>query len=127
MHEILLYSGLTPCPYLDDRVAQMPLRRPIGLTAQLFDERLAQGDRRLGRLLYRTACPGCQACEAIRVPVAEFRAVRTHARTLKRGDALPVEIEQAIAQHHERLDGSGYPKGLRGDEIGVWGRTGPTP
>ncbi|MBM4259846.1 MAG: HD-GYP domain-containing protein [Deltaproteobacteria bacterium] len=27
-----------------------------------------------------------------------------------------------IAQHHERLDGTGYPKGLRGDEIGLFGQ-----
>jgi HD-GYP domain-containing protein (c-di-GMP phosphodiesterase class II) len=26
------------------------------------------------------------------------------------------------AQHHERLDGTGYPKGLRGDEISLFGQ-----
>src|SRR5690606_21216738 len=25
-------------------------------------------------------------------------------------------------QHHERLDGSGYPRGLKGDEIHLWAR-----
>jgi hypothetical protein len=29
---------------------------------------------------------------------------------------------EGIAQHHEHLDGSGYPKGLKGDEIGAYGR-----
>lgn len=28
-----------------------------------------------------------------------------------------LEIHQMIAQHHERIDGTGYPKGLKGDEI----------
>ncbi|MEF3274058.1 MAG: GAF domain-containing protein [Chloroflexus sp.] len=28
----------------------------------------------------------------------------------------------ALAQHHERLDGRGYPLGLRGDEISLFGR-----
>lgn len=30
---------------------------------------------------------------------------------------LPRECTDIVLQHHERLDGSGYPKGLKGDEI----------
>ena len=30
---------------------------------------------------------------------------------------FPEEIYTMIYQHHERLDGSGYPQGLSGDEI----------
>lgn len=30
---------------------------------------------------------------------------------------LPNECTDIVLQHHERLDGSGYPKGLKGDEI----------
>jgi putative nucleotidyltransferase with HDIG domain len=35
---------------------------------------------------------------------------------LKSAD-LPCDIINAVYQHHERLDGSGYPRGLRGDQI----------
>ncbi len=35
---------------------------------------------------------------------------------------LPASTLQAITQHHERLDGSGYPLGLKGDQIGMVGR-----
>ena len=31
-------------------------------------------------------------------------------------------FREAIFEHHERLDGSGYPLGLKGDEIGYAGR-----
>ncbi|MFZ6689664.1 HD domain-containing phosphohydrolase [Undibacterium sp. SXout11W] len=31
--------------------------------------------------------------------------------------SFPWEIAKIIVQHHERIDGSGYPKGLKGDEI----------
>lgn len=31
---------------------------------------------------------------------------------------LPKEYMDIVMQHHERLDGSGYPKGLKGSEIG---------
>ena len=30
---------------------------------------------------------------------------------------FPWPIAQMILQHHERLDGSGYPRGLKADEI----------
>src|SRR5690606_29766557 len=30
---------------------------------------------------------------------------------------IPKEFTDIIMQHHERLDGSGYPKGLKGKEI----------
>jgi len=32
------------------------------------------------------------------------------------------EVLDAVLQHHERLDGSGYPRGLEGDTIGLYGR-----
>jgi leucyl-tRNA---protein transferase len=88
MRELLVYDELSDCPYLAGQVARMPLRRPSGMSPAQFDEQLAAGDRRMGRYLYRTQCPACQACEPIRVPIAQFTAVRTHKRTLRRGDEL---------------------------------------
>ncbi len=35
---------------------------------------------------------------------------------------LPEHIMQTVAEHHERLDGYGYPEGKRGDEISRFGR-----
>ena len=37
---------------------------------------------------------------------------------MKRFSGVPVAAIEVIIQHHERLNGSGYPKGLSGDEIG---------
>jgi putative nucleotidyltransferase with HDIG domain len=36
--------------------------------------------------------------------------------------AMPDSIVRTISEHHERLDGYGYPEGLRGDEITQFGR-----
>lgn len=35
---------------------------------------------------------------------------------------LPEHIIRTMSEHHERLDGYGYPEGLRGDEISKYGR-----
>ena len=32
------------------------------------------------------------------------------------------EVLEGVEQHHERMNGSGYPKGYVGDEIGIYGR-----
>lgn len=55
----------------------------------------------------------------------ELLLVKSHPRVghdiLKMVD-FPWPIAQIVLQHHERLDGSGYPKGARGDEIVVGAR-----
>ncbi len=51
---------------------------------------------------------------------AEFSMIKTHPLTgyeiLRKMD-LPWPIAQIVYQHHERMDGSGYPLGLSGDQI----------
>jgi diguanylate cyclase (GGDEF)-like protein len=32
------------------------------------------------------------------------------------------KMQAAIENHHERVDGSGYPSGLKGEDIPIWGR-----
>jgi HD-GYP domain-containing protein (c-di-GMP phosphodiesterase class II) len=50
----------------------------------------------------------------------EFEEVKAHpeagSQLLKRM-AFPHPIPDIVLQHHERLDGSGYPQGLSGDDI----------
>ena len=51
---------------------------------------------------------------------AEMSVMKTHPDTdyqiLKRIN-FPISIADVVRQHHERLDGSGYPQGLKGDDI----------
>ena len=56
---------------------------------------------------------------------AEFNLIKTHvdnARRIFEGIEFPWPEIEAIFEHHARLDGSGYPLGLKGDEIGYAGR-----
>jgi HD-GYP domain-containing protein (c-di-GMP phosphodiesterase class II) len=40
----------------------------------------------------------------------------------QRGVELPKKVSDGILYHHERLDGTGYPKGCKGDEIPEFGK-----
>lgn len=50
----------------------------------------------------------------------EYELIKNHPQSgfdvLKNVD-FPWPVAQIVLQHHERLDGSGYPRGLKGDEI----------
>jgi HD-GYP domain-containing protein (c-di-GMP phosphodiesterase class II) len=43
-------------------------------------------------------------------------------QTLEQNSPLPYNIACGIREHHERIDGSGYPKGLKGESISIYGR-----
>ena len=50
----------------------------------------------------------------------EYMLVQTHAEAgyhIVKNIQFPWPIAQMIYQHHERMDGSGYPQGLKGEEI----------
>lgn len=55
-----------------------------------------------------------------RLSAAEYAIVKTHAEKgydILKGIDFPWPVAKVVLQHHERLDGSGYPRGLKGDEI----------
>lgn len=55
-----------------------------------------------------------------RLTPLEFGIIKKHPQTgydILKGIAFPWPIADWIRQHHERLDGSGYPQGLKGSEI----------
>lgn len=92
---------------------RLPLR---DLSPEELDRRLAEGDRRHGRFLYRPSCETCSACEAIRLPVAELRSRRSHRRVLRGGDAIfRVEVGAPIVDR-ARLDLYEKHKAQRGLE-----------
>jgi len=55
----------------------------------------------------------------------EFAIVKTHSRAsydILKSIEFPWPVAQIVIQHHEKLNGSGYPSGLKGDEILVEAR-----
>jgi arginine-tRNA-protein transferase len=96
--ELVVYDEPGQCSYLPDQTWRLPLRLPVRpLTREEFGARLASGDRRQGRLLYRTACVSCQRCEPIRLDVERFELAKTQRRVLRHGDsAIRMQLGQPM-------------------------------
>ncbi len=75
-----------------------------------------------GRLhdLGKIAVPGEILSKSGKLTGAELSVVKSHPQVgceILKPLKLPQQIGQIILQHHERLDGSGYPGGLKASEI----------
>jgi len=61
-----------------------------------------------------------------RLTEAEMRHVRIHPyqgyKMLESANALSEECRLIVMQHHEFVDGTGYPRNLKGDEIHLYGK-----
>lgn len=59
-------------------------------------------------------------CKPTRLTKAEFNLIKTHPDVgfdIVKGIDFPWPVATMIHQHHERMDGSGYPQGMMGPDI----------
>lgn len=103
------------------RVAQ--LAQAIGTRLELPDE-VIEGTRVAGALhdVGKIHVPAEILAKPGRLSDVEMAIIRTHPTTgweILRSVSFPWPVAEIVLQHHERLDGSGYPRGLSGDEIRV--------
>jgi HD-GYP domain-containing protein (c-di-GMP phosphodiesterase class II) len=101
------------------RVSQIACN--IGRNMRLSEDRLR--DLRMAGTLHdlgKIAIPTGILSKPGKLTPLEFALVKTHpqvAYNILEPIALPGNTAQIILQHHERLNGSGYPQGLQGEEI----------
>lgn len=91
-------SGPLPCPYLPGQVERKLFTRITGVAdrdAALNSALTRAGFRRSHDIVYRPACPSCQACVPVRVPTAEFAPGRTQRRIMRRNDDLVAQLVPA--------------------------------
>lgn len=50
------------------------------------------------------------------------RHVQSSMKLLRAAEAVSKNIELGINEHHEMINGSGYPQGLKGEQISIFGR-----
>lgn len=78
---------------------------------------------RFGALIHdigKIRVPDELLCKPTRLTQAEFNLIKTHPDVgfdIVKGIHFPWPIATMIQQHHERMDGSGYPQGLKGTDI----------
>jgi putative nucleotidyltransferase with HDIG domain len=106
------------------RVAQLAVRigEKLGLPPTKLDGLLLGGSLHdIGKI----GVPAEFLSKPGRLLKAEMDVVREHpkiGREIVRNIRFPWPIAEIIGQHHERIDGSGYPDGLAGDQICIEAR-----
>ena len=101
------------------RVAELAccIAREMGMSReQLETLRLAAMIHDLGKI----AIPSQILAKPTRLRATEYELIKEHPRLgydILSSVAFLKPVAEIVLQHHERLDGSGYPRGLRGDQI----------
>lgn len=92
-----------------------------------FDESYQEGVMTAGYLhdIGKIIVPIEILCKPGQLTQEEYNLIKNHAKAgyeILKDINFPWVIAQSVLEHHERLDGSGYPYRLKGDEISIAGR-----
>ncbi len=107
-------------------------QRVSDIASAIAEQLNIDGDRleglKLGASIHdigKLAIPTEMLVKPTQLSALEYSVIQTHVEAgadILKGVKFPWPVVEMIMQHHERLDGSGYPNGLSGDEISVEGR-----
>ncbi len=123
MNSLFDYDEITF--FHSERMVQLvdAISQEVGLDGDdLVEAREAAGFHDLGKVEVPISILG----KAARLTEEEFVAIKAHsavgAELILKASPDLWKISLGVRTHHERLDGSGYPDGLKGDEIPILGR-----
>jgi len=101
------------------RVSQLSraIAQGMGLDSERIDGlRLGASIHDIGKIYL----PAEILSKPVKLTDLEYELIKSHAQVgydILKDIEFPWPVAEIAWQHHERLDGSGYPQGLRGDEI----------
>ena len=103
----------------------------VGIAREMGLSKEEEDMIRIAALLHdygKIAIPDAVLKKSGRLTDEEFAVIRTHASKTKEildqvsFEGVYSQVPEVAAAHHERLDGGGYPLGLKGEEIPLGGR-----
>jgi arginine-tRNA-protein transferase len=83
------------CSYLPGQMWSLEYEYVAEMTTAEYLQRMLEGWRRFGHMLFHPVCPGCKACQALRVRANEFRSDRSQRRVRKANEG---EVELRIGE-----------------------------
>lgn len=118
-----------PCEFLPGRTWQMEYEFPKNLTPAGCLQRIEEGWRHFGGVLYRPRCPSCAACQSIRIDVARFRANRSQRRVRRANEEVVrlsigrpgltrEKLELFDRFHGHQMEARGWPERPPNDAAG---------
>lgn len=125
------------CSYLPGKQERLAVLAPDTPGLQHSYELLIEaGFRRGGENLYRPLCENCNACQSIRLPVAQFKPSRSQKRILKRNQDIQLKVSESVQDNYYPLyeryirqkhaDGAMFPPSeeqFQGMTAPSWGRS----
>lgn len=110
MESVLHYlAPPSRCGYLSDQIWRLEYEHVLALTPAEYMQRLLQGWRRFGQVLFRPRCRICTACRSLRVLVEHFRPDRSQRRVAKSNREIvclrigPPSVSRAKLELYDRF------------------------
>lgn len=110
-HRLLKECALDEkCAYLSDAEQTTHYKVISECSCEYCDHLVQHGWRRFGEMFFRPVCPGCSACESVKIDTAAYRFSRSERRVLRKNEDLRVvmrrpgmtqkHLELFVAYHH---------------------------
>lgn len=94
----------TACEYLPGQQSQLYYELSPRLTTSQYTQRLKDGWRRFGPVVFRPECPACRRCQSLRVHSEAFRPSRSQRRVWERNaGTVALRIEDPVVDS-DRLE-----------------------